>query len=320
MAADDKPLFLQPIELLDADKTIEISSTNRDLPTGTYANVFSLAYSIAQLITTHETGTTTVAIVASTIAGQGGSSSNTQEGLFVSFTLAGSGISVEWTTSFLPTLLGFMEDKASPGTVYEAVYPIGKAWQPTYQRLDQGRFWLDQRSVYTGTTAKGGQLAGCRTGPNIYKRTMNFQHDLAQNTCAEGSWDNTHSDFESPSWGDNTYNYMQERHLERFVTDCRTSAPIEAGNLPTNGFYYIQDSNKYTTTLTTALMTFGSGGVKYDLKARPGVAPDYYTFCQLESRGSREPRISVPTGLGYYNHKLKFNTCEVPGTWQLYTA
>ncbi len=317
MAAGDKPLFLQPIEVLAADRVIEINGTNRNLSIGTYANIIALGYSIAELMTEYATGNTLCIILESDIETQGGATDNTQEGLFISFNLGNTANTVEWSTSFLPTVLGFIDDKTGSGTTYAASYPFGKSWQPTYQRMDQSRFWLDQRGIYSGTTAKGGQLAGCQTGPEIYKRTMNFNHDLAQNTCAEGVWDATDSDEEEPSWGDVNYIYMQERHLERFVKDCRTSTPEESGNLPTNGFYYIQDPSYYVGNLSEIDATFRDGGIRFDQTV--GTVPHYYVFCQLESRGSREPRISVPTGLGYYNHKLKFNTCEAPGIWQLYT-
>jgi hypothetical protein len=294
---------MRPIELLTADIAINIEGTPTNLTAGVYANVISLAHAVAYAI---EIAT----------GGAGFVVRFTDPDFLCQFVTPSipTNKTITWTTSFLPSVLGFGDNLGDSFTTITADVRPSHMWIPDFQYSDQSRWAPRHRRNFAGQTAKDGQLAGVQTGPIIRERTFSFPHEGADNLGHDGIILSEHAgETDSPSWEDSTYIYAEHRTLHHFHEKARSSTPTVASNASTRGVWYVEDMSNYTdTTITAALGNFASaGGVMFDLDS----GADTEVWSMLQPKGPRSPSISVPSGKDYYNHSLTLNTCTTVPTW-----
>ena len=272
-----RAVFMRPIEILSSVDTVAFGGSAQSIAQGTYGSLLSLLYEVRLHMTAAGLSTAAATIQASTSHANYGKVTLS----------AASTFTVAWTDISLALELGFSGASLSGQTSYTAELRPPSMWFSRYTPSDRETWARDMKSDYAGKIARTGELCGLSTGQTIYHRTLRFDGEPGPNVFASLAVSG------------------QDRSLESFLSDARTSVQSVATHSPTKGFYYM-----FSGTDMTELTAMTSGSALLW-----GTSASTYVFVYPEPSGLDRPSASHGTTRDWYAFDLRLHTATAP-TWE----
>jgi hypothetical protein len=269
-----KAVFMRPIEITSSNDSVTFNATAVTIPNGTYANFVTLGYAL-------RTAIRTVSGLGAAGVSFNGTTGKTNMACATAF-------SVTWTDTALRDIFGYTGNLSS-GTSHTSTYRPLYAWFSDYAPSDRNTWALDHRSTFAGGMSRSGELVGMSTGPAIYKRTMVFDAETADNIFRSA---NTTS---GAGW---------HRCLETFIEGARSAAPTVSTNAPNHGFWYW-----YNASTISILDVMPS-----DFQMESTTGSVFGAWCHLTPEGMRTPSASLGVKRDWYQVSLDIHSATVP-TW-----
>jgi len=294
-----KPVFFRPIEIRNDDNTYYRvtydvqggATTNVDVDTGVYSSLPALLYALTDAATDTLPGGVTAAwsLVDSNSALRVRCVTSTAAKITIA--------------SNLDQILGDGPNDFDDAyaTTHTAAYAPTHTWTPTFQNATQSRWQRSYKQSGNGTIAQTGEVVGNRSGPDIYYRTLRFVNEQASNVFAEAA----------------TNLYQPESTLDAFIIGSLWSAPVNAGNVSTRGFFFYPhwsdaiDNPTIVPGGTTGIATTRHG-IRYDYSS----SENYFTFCQFDIN-DHPIKSASPHGIQYYDTgEFEIHTIDAMPIWQ----